>query len=211
MKWKIRLPNFDWPLIGQMSVTLMQCRMLRPLPPPPSPKHLGVRLKLVVPAPSCHCSSWSLCIWCSARICLTLTYSTWFAGLTSLFTCGGYPAGNHLAEAEVTDLTNKACNEVPEMPNAKYCIFAMWDDSDESVLCCGGYDDDSSMWRRCYEYSADAWTDLGDILVDQRRFSSAVKLSDGRYWISGGFQGYKWINFHFILLGDVQSWWSRRL
>ncbi len=60
----------------------------------------------------------------------------------------------------------------------------MWDDGDQSVLCCGG--EYPSEYKRCFKYSNAEWIDLGDILMHQRRFSTAVELSDGRYWVTGG-------------------------
>ncbi len=120
-------------------------------------------------------------------------HSSSFAGLTSLFTCGGYD-GSSLAAAEVIDLPSlegsdpdRTCNQVPEMPEEKDALFAMWDDVDQSVLCCGG-ESPSSELKRCFKYTGDEWIDLGDVLTHRRRYSSAAKLSDGRYWIAGGLE-----------------------
>ncbi len=74
------------------------------------------------------------------------------------------------------------------MPSAKYAHFAMWDDGDKSVLCCGGEDVPRTG---CFKYAGDEWIDLGDILLHERGYSSAAELSDGRYWIAGGGYGYE--------------------
>ncbi len=130
--------------------------------------------------------------------CGFVTYSTLFSGLTTLFTCGGYALGYSLADAEVIDLPYlegtlppRTCSQVPDMPNANYYDFAMWDNGDNSVLCCGG--SPSSLYQNCYKYSGYKWIDLGDILLHDRIYSSAAQLRDGRYWISGG-QRYKLLN-----------------
>ena len=119
---------------------------------------------------------------------------SFFAGLTSLFTCGGYNNDLDLADAEVIDLPSlegsdpdRTCNQVPDMPDEKDALFAMWDDVDQSVLCCGG-ETSSSEYKRCFKYTGEEWMDLGDVLRHQRRFASAAKLSDGRYWIAGGLE-----------------------
>ncbi len=119
---------------------------------------------------------------------------SFFAGLTSLFTCGGYNNDLDLADAEVIDLPSlegsdpdRTCNQVPDMPDEKDALFAMWDDVDQSVLCCGG-ETSSSEYKRCFKYTGEEWMDLGDVLRHQRRYSRAAKLSDGRYWIAGGLE-----------------------
>ncbi len=119
-------------------------------------------------------------------------HSTLFAGLASLFTCGGAD-GRFFADAKVIDLPSlegsnpdRTCNQVPNMPHRKGDHFAMWDDVDQSVLCCGG--DPTTEYKRCFKYTGDEWIDLGDILRLPRRFASAVELSDGRYWITGGLE-----------------------
>ncbi len=124
-------------------------------------------------------------------------HSSSFAGLNSLFTCGGY-GDDALADAEVIDLPSlegsnpdQNCNQVPDMPDEKDELFAMWDDDDQSILCCGG-EPVSLEGKRCFKYIGEEWIDLGDVLRHQRRSSSASKLSDGRYWIMGGF-GYEWL------------------
>ncbi len=117
-----------------------------------------------------------------------------------MFTCGGYYYSNdyfYVSDAEVIDLPSldgsdpdRECNNVPDMPDGKYAHFAIWDRVDGSALCCGGYDDASSQLKRCYKYAGADWLDMGDVLIHERRASSAVELSDGRYWISGG-EGYE--------------------
>ena len=144
--------------------------------------------------------------------CQTLTLSTFFAGFTSLFTCGGQGASTHV---DITILPssegshqNRTCNEVPEIPSSKYDNFAMWDDHDKSVLCCGG--EPSLQHKRCYKYTGDEWIDLGEILKHQRYHSRAVELSDGRYWISGGAHGYELPNLWVLRcteLGKIESHW----
>ncbi len=118
-------------------------------------------------------------------------HSSSFAGLTSLFTCGGWN-GDRLADAEVIDLPvsegsdpDRTCNQVPDLPHMKCSHFAMWDDVDQSVLCCGGYPTSSEL-KRCFKYTGDEWIDLGDVLGHDRSYSKAAELSNGRYWISGG-------------------------
>ncbi len=131
-------------------------------------------------------------------------HPTLFSGLTSLFTCGGFFYNNTLRElddVEIIDLPSlegsspdTTCNVVPQMPIAKGDNFAIWDEGDKSVLCCGGEgdpDDDSDSPRRCLKYAGDEWIDLGDILLDQRTYSTAVQLSDGRFWIAGSYYRYK--------------------
>ncbi len=104
------------------------------------------------------------------------------------------PGSAHLAAAEVIDLPSlegsdpdRTCNQVPEMPEEKGAHFAMWDNVDQSVLCCGG-NPTSSEYKRCFKYTGEEWMDLGDVLRHPRRYSSAAKLSDGRYWIAGGLE-----------------------
>ncbi len=130
------------------------------------------------------------------------THCTSIAGRTSLFTCGGWNGKVSLADAEVTDLPslegsdpNRTCHKVPELPSDKYAPFAIWDESDKSVLCCGGDGSSSS----CFKYTKAEWIDLGDILIHERRYSSAAKLSDGRYWISGGI-GYEQLNLSVVVV-----------
>ncbi len=77
------------------------------------------------------------------------------------------------------------CKEVPEMPSFKASPIAIWSNGDNSVLCCGGYDN-SYTYKRCLKYTGDEWIDLGDMLRYKRDDASAAGLSDGRYWISGG-------------------------
>ena len=126
--------------------------------------------------------------------CPTFSHHFLFADLTSLFTCGGWDGSNSLADAEVIDLASlegsnpdRTCTEVPDMPIGKGDLFAMWDYGDKSVLCCGGGGfNESLLHKQCSKYSGADWIDLGDILIHDRRWSAAVELSDGRYWISGG-------------------------
>ncbi len=108
-----------------------------------------------------------------------------------MFTCGGYVEGYYLAEAEVIDLPSlegtlspRTCSQVPDMPSDKFAHFAMWDNGDRSVLCCGGQGS-FSQHKHCYKYSGDKWIGLGDILLHSRDYACAVQLRDGRYWISG--------------------------
>ncbi len=111
--------------------------------------------------------------------------------------------GDDLADVEVIDLpsleesnSDQTCNEVPGMPSENYAHFAMWDDYDKTVLCCGGWD---SVHKGCFEYAGDEWNDLGDILLHARGYSSAAELHDGSYWISGGGYGYELGNAFFFL------------
>ena len=138
--------------------------------------------KSVVPVAAQWSVSWS-----------HLPYYISLSGLTSLFTCGGYnDVDGYLVEAEVIDLSSDGspppenCRQVPDMLSAKYDHFAMWDRGDNSVLCCGGFG--SSQGQRCYKYSGDEWSDMGDVLLQYRALSAAVQLSNGDYWISGGFR-----------------------
>ncbi len=119
-----------------------------------------------------------------------------------MFSCGGVGDSGALADAEVIDLgaldgslPSRNCNEVPPMPNYKYSHFAVWDKSDESALCCGGWDggDTSIEYKQCFKYAGEEWMDLGDILKHIRIWSSAAELNDGRYWIAGG-ETYYYIN-----------------
>ncbi len=129
------------------------------------------------------------------------------AGLTSVFTCGGHiwhgGAGHSIVDSEVTDLpslevshSDRTCHKVPKLPSGKRYHFAMWDEGDKSVLCCGG--EPSLQHKRCYKYAGDEWIDVGEILKNQRHHSTAVKLSDGRYWISGGYR-YELQNLSVVL------------
>ena len=125
---------------------------------------------------------------------LPLTYFTLFTGLTSLFTCGGLDDSHYLTEAEVIDLPSlegaplpQTCNQADDIPSSKSGHFAIWDSSDNSVLCCGGYSDGSKD-NRCFKYTGDKWIDLGEILRRDREYSSAAQLSDGSYWIAGGYR-----------------------
>ncbi len=134
----------------------------------------------------------SECFQCSAKKCPTLTHFTLLAGLTSLFTCGGHSPHDEVIDLPSLDASNpdRTCHGVHEMPKSRYYNFAMWDNDVRSVLCCGGYNSSSSKSKRCFKYTGDEWTDLGDILRHQRAESRAAELSDGRYWISGG-HGYQ--------------------
>ncbi len=89
---------------------------------------------------------------------------------------------------------DRTCNQVPEMLDVKYAHVAMWDESNGEVLCCGGLNGDLSQYKRCFKYSSFGWTDLGDILLYERSEAGAAKLSDGRYWISGSYHGYRLVN-----------------
>ncbi len=88
------------------------------------------------------------------------------------------------------------------MPRDKYRHFVLWDNGDGSVLCCGGWDNSGSQ-KGCFKYAGEEWLDLGDILLDDRVASSAVELSDGRYWICGG--GYELMRLH-ITVTSCDEW-----
>ena len=93
------------------------------------------------------------------------------------------------------DLSGKTCNVVSEMPRGKFAHVALWDNRDQSVLCCGGGDQVGDP-RQCFKYTGAEWMNLGDILIGDRSFSSTVELSDGRYWISGDGGKYEQLKRH---------------
>ncbi len=135
---------------------------------------------------------------------MVLCEDLYLTGFTSLFTCGGLCDNNCGAEIEVTDLPfldgsqpSRTCSEMPQMPSVKSSHIAMWDDGGKSVLYCGGYNSES---KRCLKYYNNEWINLGDILLHERGESSAVELSDGRYWISGGMVGYELLNLPIVPL-----------
>ncbi len=126
--------------------------------------------------------------------CLKLTQSTLLAGATVLFICGDSKPIDILPDADIINLPssegshlNRSCKEVPEMPTGKLAPFAIWDSVDKSVLCYGGIDYITEL-RGCWKYTGDEWIDLRDILRRPRAASTAAKLSDGRYWITGGYR-----------------------
>ncbi len=128
----------------------------------------------------------------SARKSPTLEHHSSFAGITKLFVCGGSGgiSGTYLSEPDIVDLPplglpEKQCKKVPELPEGRIKLFAMWDDADKSILCCGGQSKHSGDSARCFKYSGAEWIDLGSIMRHGRFNARPAKLSDGRYWISG--------------------------
>ncbi len=146
--------------------------------------------------------------------CLTFTLSTLFHGVTALFTCGGAGDSGYLSLAEVTDLSSldrspplKTCKAVPDMPRAERSVFALWDESDNSVLCCGGVTAPSTS-KQCFKYTGAEWIDLGEVLRHERKTATKVKLSDGRYWISGGGFRYEPLNLCAACGVLFWVWWE---
>ena len=80
-----------------------------------------------------------------------------------------------------------SCPGLSDMPEDAYDMQGLSDDAGRPMFC-GGFGNDYGG-RACFVYNADAdqWV-AGPKMTQDRDQSATVKLTDGRYWVTGGFR-----------------------
>ena len=104
---------------------------------------------------------------------------------------GGYQdEGSYTADVEVLKIStpyvgNSDCDKPVDYVDEVTSPVGITDSQGQPLVCGGDFATDG---QACFSYPAeeDAWIPAEVSTVNPRYFSGVAKLSDGRYWITGG-------------------------
>ncbi len=124
-------------------------------------------------------------VFCKGELALLLTFDFLVADIDedTIIIIGGC-SGSRLDDVEVISLGDiLACSHIADLPIPNHDIIAVID-SHGRPLACGGRHSDPD---ECLVYKADInlWTHGPTMKFSRSYGPNSIRLSDGRYWISG--------------------------